>query len=321
MKLHYSKILLFVIPLNILVTSLSNLYNKNKPYITTRHTPIYTSRVLSEKDTQSSRYDNDEEIKSVKEIFDRQTSQRLREYDERLQEKRQKRKEQRDKKTQEIIEKDKMDKSLAEKIEKCCLRCGCGLGGVSASVGIFGAVAVKELTKASMIAATNAGIKEGVKVGLANVMKIVKQSLAEQRVLEMPTINVADLMAVGKFNDGVTLHGIFECIYNNINGELEANGHQLFSTTVKTMAQKSLTQFNHEYSAEAAAVVTAFDSAKTGVLAEGTSKTSTLTTGITATVVTIVVIVLIMVIIYLILRYRRKKKMKKKLQYTKLLKQ
>ncbi|EUR74242.1 hypothetical protein PFBG_01598 [Plasmodium falciparum 7G8] len=47
MKLHYSKILLFSIPLNILVTS-SHAHNKNKPSITSHHTPRYTSRVLSE---------------------------------------------------------------------------------------------------------------------------------------------------------------------------------------------------------------------------------------------------------------------------------
>ncbi|SOV84197.1 rifin PIR protein, putative [Plasmodium reichenowi] len=85
MKLHYSNILLFAFLLNILVT-LYQVHNNNEPYVTTRHTAISTSRVLSEDDTQSSIYDNDADMKSVKEHFDRQTSQRLREYDERLQE-------------------------------------------------------------------------------------------------------------------------------------------------------------------------------------------------------------------------------------------
>ncbi|KYN92983.1 rifin, partial [Plasmodium reichenowi] len=106
------------------------------------------SRLLSEKDMQSSSYDNDADIKSVMQQFDDHTSQRFEEYEERMKDKRQKHKEKRDKNIEQIIKKDKMDKSLAEKVEIGCLRCGCGLGGVAASVGIFGSVAVNELTKA-----------------------------------------------------------------------------------------------------------------------------------------------------------------------------
>ncbi|CDO61690.1 rifin, partial [Plasmodium reichenowi] len=153
MKLYNSKILVFVLTLNILVTSLSNEHNNNnEPHSTPHHTQ--TNRSLCECDKQSSIYDNDADMKSVKENFHRQTSQRFEEYEERMKEKRQKRKEQRDKNIQKIIKKDKMEKKLAEKIEKGCLMCGCGLGGVAASVGIFGTVAVKELTKAAIATAT-----------------------------------------------------------------------------------------------------------------------------------------------------------------------
>ncbi|WP_228715144.1 hypothetical protein, partial [Klebsiella pneumoniae] len=92
-------------------------------------------------------------MKSVKENFNRQTSQRFEEYEERMREKRQKCKEQCDKDIQQIILKDKIEKSLEEKVEKGCLRCGCGLGGVATSVGIFGAIAVNEWTKAATAAA------------------------------------------------------------------------------------------------------------------------------------------------------------------------
>ncbi|ETW59921.1 hypothetical protein PFMC_04196 [Plasmodium falciparum CAMP/Malaysia] len=132
MKLHYIKILLFSLPLNILVTS-SYVHDKNKPYITP-HTPTTTSRVLSECDIPTSNYDNDADMKSVKENFDRQTSQRFDEYEERMSKKRQKCKEQCEKDIKQIILKDKMEKSLAEKVEKGCLRCGCGLGGVAATL-------------------------------------------------------------------------------------------------------------------------------------------------------------------------------------------
>nr|SPJ13205.1 PIR protein, putative [Plasmodium sp. DRC-Itaito] len=168
MKVHYINILLFAHALNILVNT------HKKPYITPK---IPTTRLLCEcelytpanydndpemksvmdnfnKQTQqrfheydermkkSSNYDNDTEMKSVKENFDRRTSQRLRKYNERMQDKRQKRKEQRDKNIQKIIEEDKREKSLAEKVEKGCLRCGCALGGVAASVGVFGGLGV-----------------------------------------------------------------------------------------------------------------------------------------------------------------------------------
>ncbi|EWC73408.1 surface antigen [Plasmodium falciparum UGT5.1] len=82
MKLYYSKILLFYHPLNILVSS-SYENNKNKPYIT-QHTPIIISRMLSECNIHKSIYDNDEDMKSVKENFDRQASQRFEEYEERM---------------------------------------------------------------------------------------------------------------------------------------------------------------------------------------------------------------------------------------------
>ncbi|ETW45490.1 hypothetical protein PFNF135_00012 [Plasmodium falciparum NF135/5.C10] len=89
MKLHYSKILLFSLPLNILVSSSSNAHN-NKPYIKS-HTSTTTWRGLSEYDPYIPNYDNDAEMKSVKENFDRQTSQRFDEYEERMKGKRQKR--------------------------------------------------------------------------------------------------------------------------------------------------------------------------------------------------------------------------------------
>ncbi|KOB88170.1 hypothetical protein PFDG_04690 [Plasmodium falciparum Dd2] len=63
MKLNYTKILLFVLPLNILLT-LYHVHNKNKPYITQHHTPTTTSRVLSECDIPTSNYNNDEDMKS-----------------------------------------------------------------------------------------------------------------------------------------------------------------------------------------------------------------------------------------------------------------
>ncbi|SOV75751.1 rifin PIR protein, putative [Plasmodium reichenowi] len=324
MKLHYSKILLFSLPLNILLTSYQA-HNKNKPCITPHHTPRYPSRVLSEKDIQSSNYDKNADIKSVKENFDLQTSQRFEEYEERMIEKRQKRKEERDKNIQKIIEKDKMEKSLAEKVEKGCFRCGCALGGGVLPVwglvsGLWYATLSQYVSTTFGKMATDAGIKAGVEVGLVKVTEILKDSL-NFATSQIPPMNVLEMLTKGISAEDVTLYGIFKCMNNNINGLVKAHTNELFSTTVKTMVEKTFSGFNKDHFVKASEVTKAVAKAKEGVLAEGASKTSSLTTGITASVVAIVVIVLVMVIIYLVLRYRRKKKMKKKAQYTKLLNQ
>ncbi|SOV80436.1 rifin PIR protein, putative [Plasmodium reichenowi] len=319
MNVYYISILLFAIPLNILVSS----PQKNPSIITPHHTPRYTSRVLSEKEIKSTNYDNDPQMKKVMKKFQDRTSERLREYDERMKQKRQKSKEERDKRTQEIIEKDKMEKSLAEKVEKGCLKCGLVLGGGVLPVwgmitGLWYATWSQYVAIAVAEAATNAGIKAGVKVGLTKITEIATKTLASQQGAKIPTIKMLETLIVGKFNDEVTLYGIFKFINSNTSVQLR-NRHQTFFTTVNTMVEKGLSVFNSERSLEAGEVTKAVAEAQRGILTKGVNATSSLTTGITASIVAIVVIVLVMVIIYLVLRYRREKKMKKKAQYTELL--
>ncbi|KOB85345.1 hypothetical protein PFDG_00589 [Plasmodium falciparum Dd2] len=105
-------------------------------------------------------------MKELIENFNHQTSERLREYDERMKTTRQKCKDKCDKEIQKIILKDKIEKelaetfsslhtdihsdaiptcicekSLADKVEKGCLRCGSVFGGgVAPSVGILGGI-------------------------------------------------------------------------------------------------------------------------------------------------------------------------------------
>ncbi|CZT98018.1 rifin [Plasmodium falciparum NF54] len=213
MKLYYSKILLFSLILNILVPS-SYAHNKNKQYISAR-TPTITSRMLSECDINTSIYDDDTEMKFVKENFDRQTSQRFEEYNERLLENKQKCKEKCDKEIQKIILKDKLEKelmdkfatlqtdiqndaiptcvcekSLADKTEKFCLNCGVQLGGgvlqASGLLGGIGAVAVNAWKDAALEAAidfaTEAGAAAGVAAGEAAGKAVVIKSLKYFRV-------------------------------------------------------------------------------------------------------------------------------------------
>ncbi|KNG74283.1 rifin [Plasmodium falciparum IGH-CR14] len=337
MKIHYINALLFALPLNILV------HNKNKPCTKPHHTK--TNRSLCECDLYVLNYDSDPGMKSVMEIFNKQTQQRFHEYDERMKNTRQKCKDKCDKEIQKIILKDKIEKqmaqelitletkittediptcicekSLADKTENFCLNCGKNMTAIAPWWGLICGTGYAGWTNyvATTIAkmATDAGIEAGVKVGLANVMKIVGQ-LIKTDGYGVPTIKVADLMAVGKFTKDVTFSDIFKAIDSNASGLYNIDLNAFFSWRVQGIAQKPYTL--KSFTKEATAVETAFANAKEGVLAEGASKTSSLTTGITASLIAIVVIVLIMIIIYLVLRYRRKKKMKKKLQYIKLL--
>ncbi|ETW15042.1 hypothetical protein PFFVO_06045 [Plasmodium falciparum Vietnam Oak-Knoll (FVO)] len=322
MKLHCSKILLFLLPLNILVTSLSNVHSKNKPYITPRHTPTITSRVLRECDIHKSIYDNDEDMKSVKENFDRQISQRFEEYQERMKEKRQKRKEQRDKNIQKIIHKDKMEKNLAEKVEIGCLRCGCALGGVAASVGIFGAITISELKKAATAAAIKEAISAGTKVTIETAFSELKGLM-----------NIYELLGdklkyiLGTITNFRTQTPMVEAVYGAYQEACDSvtigngGGNQLYCS----MLQKKPYEFFAKLGEAGAKAITAGNIEKTSVQTAALEEIDTTflnySTPITASVIAMLIIVLIMVIIYLILRYRRKKKMKKKLQYTELLKE
>ncbi|KOB63812.1 hypothetical protein PFHG_04670 [Plasmodium falciparum HB3] len=313
MKLHYSKILLFVLPLNILLT-LYHVHNKNKPHIT-QHTPTTTSRLLSECDIHPSIYNNDAEMKSVKENFDRQTSQRFEEYEERIQDKRKKCKEQCDKDIQQIILKDKMDKSLAEKVEIGCLRCGCGLGGVAAGVGIFGAIAVNELKKAAFVAAAQTGIEEGIKVAIEKLGKIVGLSDLSH-IYWAAKINGTNFF---KRNSLVT-------IVNEVNlmcDDIEAVKKSYFCSATKSISEISSMLDVQVISTQAADVALAADkaakNAESAKIALANAESTYLYSAIGYSVMAILIILLIMIIIYLVLRYRRKKKMKKKAQYTKLL--
>ncbi|SOS80087.1 PIR protein, putative [Plasmodium sp. gorilla clade G1] len=317
MKLHYTKILLFYLLLNMLVISSPNAHNKNKSYITPQHTLTTTSRVLSEYDPYMPKYDNDEDMKSVKENFNRQTSQRFEEYEERMVTKRQKYKEQCEKDIQKIILKDKIEKSLEEKVEKGCLKCGCGLGGVAAGIGIFGALGTYgwkvAATAAAYETAKQAGIEAGVKVVIA-------------KVKEFSFISTSSFVGeLSKFINSLN--------YNTVDGLVEAVKTATASINkpcpsadgVRDQLCSALTQketwFRRVVEAANDTTASITESSKTTKLGEVTTTSSNAYSAIAYSVTAILIIVLIMVIIYLILRYRRKKKMNKKLQYTKLINQ
>ncbi|SOV80419.1 rifin PIR protein, putative [Plasmodium reichenowi] len=331
MKVHYINILLFAHPLNILV-------NTHKNASITHHT--HTNRSLCECELYApANYDNDSEMKKVMEIFNKQTQQRLREYDDRMKTTRQKCKDKCDKEIQKIILKDKLEKelmdkfatlqtdiqsdaiptcvckkSLADKMEKECLRCGSVLGGcVAPTVGLLGTVAVDQLTSvltaSAMEFATKAGIKAGIKVVI-------------DKIKDIPGFGALSSIDWTKFINGTN--------YNSIPGLMKAAKDAAASIgkpctigskeiVCNSISYESQTKFGPVVTAANDAVTLKSTTVQEAALGTIKSTTTTSTAAITATVVAIVVIILIMVIIYLILRYRRKKKMKKKLQYIKLL--
>ncbi|CDO61944.1 rifin [Plasmodium reichenowi] len=337
MKVHYINILLFALPLNILV------YNKRNHKSTTLHKQ--TNRLLCECELyEPANYDNDSEMKEVMDNFNKQTQERFHEYDERMQTTRQKCKDKCDKEIQKIILKDKLEKELmdkfstlqtdiqsdaiptcvcekssADKTEKFCLNCGKTMGAVAPGWGLVSGIGYALWTNYAATTlvkiATDAGIAQGVKVGLAKVTEIVTTLLGGTG--KVPSIKMLAKLTTDISAKDVTLPGIFKTININAGGQFDTGTYSEFSFRIQGIVAKpsSLKTFTEQ----AEAVSTAFNEAQTSVLTEGASTTSSLTTAIISSIIAIVVIVLIMVIIYKILRYRRKKTMKKKLQYIKLL--
>ncbi|ETW33383.1 hypothetical protein PFTANZ_05894 [Plasmodium falciparum Tanzania (2000708)] len=369
MKIHYINILLFVIPLNILV------YNQRNYYITPRHTE--TNRSLCECELYApANYDNDPQMKKIMENFDRQTSQRFHEYDERMQGKRQKCKDKCDKEIQKIILKDKLEKelmdkfatlqtdiqsdaiptcicekSMADKMEKDCLRCTYGLGTLAPTVGLIGSVAVhvwkpKALAaaiKAALNAASNdisaAAEAARIKAGIEAVISGIKSKFS---IDTLGDLALKSVITEQKYNNITFISGSIQTEYSEsgcrnilirlkepictsveegIVAPLTGKGvspEDFIKTTVETIVK------NAKNAADAKAAEVA--AAKKAAILETSTKAIETTsynwyTTIGYSITAILIIVLIMVIIYLILRYRRKKKMKKKLQYIKLLKE
>ncbi|SOV74854.1 rifin PIR protein, putative [Plasmodium reichenowi] len=349
MKVHIINILLFHLPLNILENT------HNKTHTTPSHTTkIPTTRLLCECELYApANYDNDLEMKRVMQQFEDRTSQRFEEYDERIKTTRQKYKEQCDKEMQKIILKDKLEKqmaeklttletkittddiptcgcekSLADKVEKGCLRCAQNLGGIVApSTGVLsgiGEAAISMLQPLAITAAENAAKDAATalatQAGIDAVKFEIKQLLTHFTQKEL----LFDLKLIVKettFDNGPAL---FQSAEELANGTCIVEGKEIGGNTFcSTILRGKDTTFGPyakagatAYETELASQTTTLTEAKVGAV---NATYAGYHASIIASIVAIVVIVLIMVIIYKILRYKRKKKMKKKLQYIKLL--
>ncbi|KOB85268.1 hypothetical protein PFDG_00704 [Plasmodium falciparum Dd2] len=348
MKVHYINILLFALPLNILVGS----PHKN-PSITPNH-PSNTRLLCDCELYAPSNYDNDPEMKEVMEIFDRQTSERFHEYDERMKTTRQKCKDKCDEAIQIIILKDKMEKqmaqqlttletkidtndiptcicekSIADKVEKGCLRCGVVFGGgVAPSVGILGGIgeaAISVLKPAAIEAAKDAAVTKATALATqAGIDTVVAQleieGLLASFTKEQGLVDLTKIVNESNFSCGSLLHKSAKNLLNNycnFNGELRKGS--FCSTILRGETTNFVRYANAGSTAFEKTLASQKELLKTAKVGAVEATYGGYHISIIASIVAIVVIVLIMVIIYLILRYRRKKKMKKKLQYIKLL--
>ncbi|CDO61874.1 rifin [Plasmodium reichenowi] len=317
MKFHYINILLFSLPLNILINDQRN--HKS----TTSHTPkIPTTRSICECELYApANYDNDPEMKRVMQQYEDRTTQRFHEYDDRMKTTRQKCKEQCDKEIKKIILKDKLEKqmaekfatlqtdiqsdaiptcvcekSMADKVEKGCLRCGEILGVAMPELGAIGGTVVYAAAQsAAMKIFISRTIEELTTVpGIRNLFGDTIAQFVTPAIYSKPMSLLVPLQE--------TIKKACEC--PAMKSKILCGG--MNEQLAKTLPERLLSAVNE-------GVYAANDAWATP------TTTTFFTNPIILSAIAILVIVLIMIIIYLVLRYRRKKKMKKKLQYIKLL--
>ncbi|KOB89173.1 rifin [Plasmodium falciparum Dd2] len=318
--------------------------------------PIKSYRSLCECELYTSMYDDDPEMKEIMHDFDRQTSQRFEEYNERMNKKRQKCKEQCDRDIKNIILKDKIakelkqqlatletdistddiptcvcEKSVADKMEKTCLICGKNLGVAVPGLGVLCAYGVNSMVQAAIDAgidfATQEGLKEGTQAGIQAAIKgvISKFSLetlggeALEVVITSKTYN-QPMFLIEKIMEEYSI--MCESTIDHQDSllclypSLSKSGNH--TILIATNANDVARNAIKEATNETFRVTSTLTAEKT---TEATSTSVIFSNPIVISFIVIVVLLIILLIIYLILRYRRKRKMKKKLQYIKLLKE
>ncbi|ETW15137.1 hypothetical protein PFFVO_05948 [Plasmodium falciparum Vietnam Oak-Knoll (FVO)] len=319
---------------NILLNVHKNHYNTT---LHTSNTPkIPTTRLLCECEFYApSNYNNDPEMKQVMDDFHHQTQKRFHEYEERMIKNRKECKEQCEKDIQKLILKEKIqkeltqklsalqidisthdiptcvcEKSLADKTEKFCLKCGYGLGGALTSWEIFGYTGIYGWANYAALLAHEAGVKAGIKV--------VINMLSELPGLKkLSTVDFTKMINATNFNKSTELLNIVKGLSKEL-CKAPNSSKQPFCSFTNVGKGQNMVSFADSASH---AGITQASNVQGPKVAFIETTTADLSYNMIVSGITIFVIVLVMVIIYLILRYRRKKKMKKKLQYIKLLKE
>ncbi|SOV76027.1 rifin PIR protein, putative [Plasmodium reichenowi] len=337
MKVHYINILLFALPLNILE---HNHRNHKSPTHYTPKVPI--TRSLCECELYMPNYDNDPKMKDVMENYNRYTSERFKEYDERMKTTRQKYKEQCDKEIEKIILKDKLEKelmdkfatldtyiqsdalptcicekSLADKTEKFCLNCSKNMGAIAPWWGLVCGVGYAGWLNSATAAAMEYATKKGIQVG---VKAVIEKIIGNGNIYGMLTnVQWTHFITGSNYN---SIPDIMNAVTKAIDS-CEKSGKSSSGTIewARRALSNGETKFGQYVTAGKEAAAAKTTSVQTAKLGEVATTSYNIYSAIGYSVIAIVVIILIMVIIYLVLRYRRRKKMKKKFQYIKLLNQ
>ncbi|KNG74068.1 rifin [Plasmodium falciparum IGH-CR14] len=183
-----------------------------------------------------------------------------------------------------------MEKSLAEKVEIGCLRCGCGLGGVAAGVGIFGAIAVNELKKAAFAAAAQKGIEEGIKVAIEKLGSII--GLSEFKLMDWSAI-----VTPTTYYKPMELVFMVSKVYNKCSDVMDAE-KTLFCRAIKAMSNEPKVSPIQVITKQAADVAAAADkaakAAKEAEIIVANAESSYLYSAIGYSVTAILIIVLVM---------------------------
>ncbi|SOS79044.1 PIR protein, putative [Plasmodium sp. gorilla clade G1] len=294
-------------------------------------------------------------MKAVIQDFDRQTSQRFDEYNERMIKNRQKCKEQCKKDIQKIILKDKIEKDLtkkfvtletnistvdiptcvcektvADKVEKTCLKCGKNLGGFVPGLGFLGAYGAHSIVQVAMESAKELAIQMAIEDGKDAGIEAVIQSLSSSLNADKLCGSTLNTVLNGNnYNDINFLVNLLKEKYNTICGGSGPDAETLLCyigsdnpkaayTVIETNVPTAVTSGTEAATSKTTEMTTIYT---TQELSKVTSTGAILSNPIIISFIVIVIIVIIFLIIYLILRYRRKKQMKKKLKYIKLLKE
>lgn len=281
-------------------------------------------------------------MKEVMQDFDRQTSQRFKEYNKHIIKNKQKCKEQCEKDIHKIILKDKIEKELAkkfvtletyistvdipscfcektvaDKVEKSCLKCGKNLGGFVPGLGVLGAYGAHSIVQVAMEAAKEVAIQMAIEDGKAAGIQAVFQALSSSLNADKLCGSTLNTVLNGNnFNDINFLVNLLKEKYNTICGasgphaetllcSIGSNNPQVAYTAIETYVPKAVSTATEVATSTTEEMTTIYT---TQELSKVTSTGAILSNPIIISFIVIVIVVIIFLIIYLILRYRRKKR-------------
>lgn len=249
-------------------------------------------------------------MKQVMDNFHRHTEQRFHEYEQRLIKNRKECKEQCEQNIQKLILKEKIEKelkeklsalqidlsthdiptcvcekSLADKTEKFCLKCGYGLGGALTAWEIFGYTGIYGWANYAAVLAHEAGVKAGIKAVIDTLSTL-------PGLKYFPSVNFAKFINASNFDKPIELVNIVKGLSNELCEPLSSKAFCSFPTM-----QNGQTLINLADSASHAGITQAASVQGPKVTFIKTT-TANLSYNMIVSGITIFVIILVMVIIY-----------------------